>query len=109
MTGDRPLCDEERGDDPTVSGCVRQHPLAGNASGVRLPDVEDSDRVLDPAKLEQKLDLIAAPPADTGLAPPERGCLPRGFVEPIHGPGQISTPARDEPEDRHVLWGTHAE
>ena len=60
---------------------------------------------LDPAELEQKLDLVAAPPPNAGLAPVERGCLPLGLTEPIDRPGRISTPACDEPGDRHVAGG----
>src|SRR5262249_37923412 len=96
------------GDQTTTSGRVRQNPLAGDPSGVVFPCIENSDRVLYPPELEQKLDLIAAPPADAGLAPSKRRCLPLGVVEPIHGARQISTPTCNKAEDGHVLRGPEA-
>src|SRR5262249_4568275 len=97
------------GDQTTTSGRVRQNPLAGDPSGVLFPCIENPDPVLYPPELEQKLALVAAPPADVGLAPSKRRCLPLGVVEPIHGARQISTPTCNKAEDGHVLRGTEAE
>ena len=91
------------GDETAASRHVREHPLAADPRRVRLPGVEDAHRVVDPAELEEQLDVVGAPPADARLAPPERRGLPVGLAEPLRGRGRVSAPERDEPQDRHVL------
>ena len=82
---------------------MREHPLATEPRRVGLPDVEDSNGVVDPAELEEHLEVIAAPPTDARLPPPECRCLAVGLAEPLLGRRCVSAPEGDEPQDRQVL------
>ena len=42
------------GDETAASGHLREHPLAAEPYRIRLPDVDDSHRVVDPTELEQQ-------------------------------------------------------
>ncbi len=77
--------------------CVRKHPLARDAHRVRISDIEDTHRVVEPAELEEKLRMFGRPPAEAWLAPPERRGTPVRLVEPLDGCRVISSPSRDEP------------
>ena len=84
-------------------------PMRGRTLGVRLPGVEEARPHLDPAELEQELDVVVGPPADARLAPVERRRLPVGPVEPPDGRVDVAAPERGEPEDRQVLRRWSAE
>ena len=64
-----------RSDETAAARHVREHPLAAEPRRIRLPAVEDSHRVVDPAELEQRLYVVGGPRARVRLAPPEpRAC-----------------------------------
>src|SRR5207247_8280634 len=82
---------------------VCEHPFTTEPRRIPFPDVEDSNGVVDPAELEENLDVVAAPPADARLTPPESRGLPVGLAQPLHGRGRVAARERDESEDREVL------
>src|ERR1700736_6311636 len=45
-------------DQTAASRHVREHPLASHPDRVRVPEVKDSHGVVDPAELEEKLDIV---------------------------------------------------
>ena len=75
--------------------------VAAEPRRVRLPEVEDADRLVDPAELEQRLDVVGRPRARVRRAPPERRRLPVGLAEAVDGRRRVSAPERDE--SRHRL------
>src|SRR5262245_15374745 len=91
------------GHEPATVRHVCGHPLAPDASGVRVPGVENASGVVEPAELEQQLHVVRSPPADARLAPPELGGPLVGPVEPLQGSYGISPPEPDEPENRQML------
>ena len=72
--------------------------LAGEPCRVRLPHVEDAHRVVDPAELEQQLDVVGGPPAHARLAPAELGACRSAFASHVQRGGRVAAPERDEPE-----------
>jgi hypothetical protein len=93
----------------TASSNVRQNPAPGDPRGVRFPDVDDSNRIVDPTVLEKHLGVVGRPPSNTRLAPPElRGAL-LGLLKPFLGRGRIPAPSGNEPKDRHELHGASDE
>ena len=61
---------------------VREHPFAAETSGVGLPHVEEPRRVVDAPEAEERLDVVARPPANARLTPPERRRLLARPAEP---------------------------
>jgi hypothetical protein len=91
------------GDETPAARDVGEHPFALDPYRVRLPRVEDLDRVVDSPELEQKLDAVAGPPADARLVPAHCRRVPVGLVEPGVCRRQVCVGQRDEPEDAPVL------
>ncbi len=83
-------------DEAAAARHVREYPLAGDTCGVRLPDIDDPVRVVEPAELEEQLGVVSAPPADARLAPSELRGAAVGLAEPLRGCGRISAPGGDE-------------
>src|SRR2546427_458301 len=59
------------GEQAAAAGHMSEHPHAADALSVLLPGVERPSRLVQPTQLEQELDMIGAPPADTRLLPAE--------------------------------------
>ena len=97
------------GDEAAAARHVREHPLAADPRRVRLPGVEDPHGVVDPAELEQRLDVVGAPPADARLAPAERRGLPVGLVEPLGGRGASPLQSATSPRTAMCCGGWSAE
>ena len=56
---------------------VREHPVAAEPRRIRLPGVEDAHRLVDPAELEQRLDVVGGP-RGAWPARPTRASRPAG-------------------------------
>jgi len=91
------------GDETAGSRHLRKRPPAAEPHGIRFPDVEDPDRFVDPAELEERLGVVGVPPAVARLTPTERRGLLLGPAEPARGARHVSAPAGDESEDRQMV------
>ena len=88
---------------------MRQHRLAADADGVRLPGVEETGRLVQLSVTEEKLDVLGRPPAKAGLTPPEPYRLTVGSREADGARGRVAAPEVDKPENRDVLWRMQTE
>ena len=91
------------GDETAAARHVREHPLTAEPRRVSLPDLEDPNGVVDPAELEEQLDVVGTPPANARLTPSEPLGLLVRLAEPHRGRGPVSAPEFDETQDRYVL------
>ena len=101
-----------RSDEAAAARDVRQRPVALEAAGSRLPRVEPLDGVVDAPELEQRLDLLGAPPGHGRLAlrrrrrrslRPRRSSATAAFG--VAAPELDQRPARErrvEPRGMHV-------
>ena len=91
------------GGEAATPGHVREHPLACDPCCIRLPYVEQAHGVFAAAHFEQKLHVVAGPPADARLAPTHLRSPTVGSAEPLQSSRPISTPLRDESDDGEML------
>src|SRR5262249_15430447 len=67
-----------------ASGHVCKHPVSPDPLRVGFPLVDDVDGIADPVEAKQRLDMVAAPPADARLLPVEPHCRLVCPIEPAH-------------------------
>ena len=65
--------------------CASTHSRPSRAASASQTS-RSSHRVVDPAELEQRLDVVGRPPADARLAPPERRACRSRLLEPLERP-----------------------
>ena len=90
------------GDEAAAPRDMREHPLAAEPRRVRLPGVDDAHCLVDPAELEQRLDVVGGPRAMAGSNHPSSCAARSRLAEPSRAGRSVSAPQRGQPDDREM-------
>src|SRR6478736_431081 len=85
---------------PAATERLGEHPLTTEARRRRLPAGDQIFGLVDPAKLEQRLDVLAAPPPQVRLIPAARVGCPLGADELDESRRRAPTPQVAHCQDR---------